>query len=32
MRGLAASGAPGARDAVNRAATWLRAIQNPDGG
>jgi len=32
MRGLAASGAPGARDAVDRAATWLRAIQNPDGG
>jgi squalene-hopene/tetraprenyl-beta-curcumene cyclase len=32
MRGLAASGAPGARDAVARAAHWLRAIQNPDGG
>ena len=32
MRGLAASGAPGARDAVARAADWLRAIQNPDGG
>jgi squalene-hopene/tetraprenyl-beta-curcumene cyclase len=32
MRGLAASGAPGARDAVTRAATWLRSIQNPDGG
>jgi len=32
MRGLAASGAPGARDAVARAASWLRRIQNPDGG
>ena len=32
MRGLAASGAPGARDAVARAASWLRSIQNPDGG
>ena len=32
MRGLAAGGAPGARDAVNRAAIWLRSIQNPDGG
>ena len=32
MRGLAASGSPGARDAVARAAKWLRAVQNPDGG
>ena len=32
MRGLAASGAPGARDAVARAGNWLRAIQNADGG
>ncbi|HUB79649.1 MAG TPA: squalene--hopene cyclase [Bryobacteraceae bacterium] len=32
MRGLAASGASGARDAVARAANWLRAIQNTDGG
>jgi squalene-hopene/tetraprenyl-beta-curcumene cyclase len=32
MRGLAASGAPGAMDAVQRAAGWLRTIQNPDGG
>jgi len=32
MRGLAASGAPGARDAVARAAHWLRRIQNDDGG
>jgi squalene-hopene/tetraprenyl-beta-curcumene cyclase len=32
MRGLAASGAPGARDAVARAASWLRRIQNADGG
>ena len=32
MRGLAASGAPGARDALERGAKWLRAIQNQDGG
>jgi squalene-hopene/tetraprenyl-beta-curcumene cyclase len=32
MRGLAASGAPGARDAVARAGSWLRAVQNADGG
>jgi len=32
MRGLAASSAPGARDAIAKAARWLRAIQNPDGG
>jgi squalene-hopene/tetraprenyl-beta-curcumene cyclase len=32
MRGLAASGAPGTADALGRAAMWLRAIQNPDGG
>jgi len=32
MRGLAASGAPGARDAVQRAGDWLREIQNQDGG
>jgi len=32
MRGLAASGAPGSREAVARAARWLRTIQNPDGG
>jgi len=32
MRGLAASGAPGARDAVARAGNWLRTIQNGDGG
>ena len=32
MRGLAASGAPAAADALARAAKWLRAIQNPDGG
>jgi len=32
MRGLAASGAPGSRDAIARAAQWLRTIQNPDGG
>jgi squalene-hopene/tetraprenyl-beta-curcumene cyclase len=32
MRGLAASGEPGTREAIDRAAKWLRAIQNPDGG
>jgi squalene-hopene/tetraprenyl-beta-curcumene cyclase len=32
MRGLAASGAPGTREAIDRAAKWLRMIQNPDGG
>jgi squalene-hopene/tetraprenyl-beta-curcumene cyclase len=32
MRGLAASGAPGAQAAIQRASTWLRSIQNPDGG
>ena len=32
MRGLAASGEPEAGDALLRAAGWLRAVQNPDGG
>ncbi|MBZ5622415.1 MAG: squalene--hopene cyclase [Acidobacteriia bacterium] len=32
LRGLAASGQPGAKDAIAKAAAWLRAIQNPDGG
>ena len=32
MRGLAASGAPGTREPLDRAAKWLRTIQNPDGG
>jgi squalene-hopene/tetraprenyl-beta-curcumene cyclase len=32
MRGLAASGAPGATGAIARAAEWLLAIQNSDGG
>ena len=32
MRGLAASGAPGTHEAIERAARWLRTIQNPDGG
>jgi squalene-hopene/tetraprenyl-beta-curcumene cyclase len=32
MRGLQASGAPGTSEALERAAKWLRAIQNPDGG
>jgi squalene-hopene/tetraprenyl-beta-curcumene cyclase len=32
MRGLAASGAPEAKDAMAKAARWLRAVQNRDGG
>jgi len=32
MRGLAASQAPGSREAIQRAASWLRSIQNSDGG
>ena len=32
MRGLAASGAPERKDAIAKAAQWLRTIQNPDGG
>jgi squalene-hopene/tetraprenyl-beta-curcumene cyclase len=32
MRGLAASGAPGAREAIAGGAAWLRQIQNHDGG
>jgi len=32
MRGLAASGAPEARDAIGKAAQWLRTIENADGG
>ena len=32
LRGLCASGAPGARAAVKRGAEWLRSVQNPDGG
>jgi squalene-hopene/tetraprenyl-beta-curcumene cyclase len=28
----AANGAPGAREAIAKAARWLRSIQNPDGG
>ncbi|MEO8593104.1 MAG: squalene--hopene cyclase [Candidatus Solibacter sp.] len=32
MRGLQASGTPGAERALERAANWLRRIQNPDGG
>jgi squalene-hopene/tetraprenyl-beta-curcumene cyclase len=32
MRGLAASGLPGTQDAIVRAAKWLRAVQNSDGG
>ncbi len=32
MRGLAASGSPGAQEAIARGADWLSATQNPDGG
>jgi squalene-hopene/tetraprenyl-beta-curcumene cyclase len=32
MRGLAASGAPGARGAIAAAARWLQSVQNADGG
>jgi squalene-hopene/tetraprenyl-beta-curcumene cyclase len=32
MRGLQASGGPGTLEALERAAKWLRAVQNPDGG
>jgi len=32
MRGLAASGLPGTADSIDKAARWLRSVQNPDGG
>jgi len=32
LRGLRASGAPEAKAAMERAADWLRAVQNADGG
>ncbi len=32
MRGLEASGHPGARAAIRRGAEWLRSVQNADGG
>lgn len=32
IRGLAAAGADEARGAIDHAAEWLRAVQNPDGG
>lgn len=32
LRGLAATGAPEALDAIARGAHWLREVQNPDGG
>jgi len=32
VRGLAATGAPHVKNAVNRGARWLREVQNPDGG
>jgi squalene-hopene/tetraprenyl-beta-curcumene cyclase len=32
LRGLKASGAPSAVPAIEKAARWLRAIQNSDGG
>jgi squalene-hopene/tetraprenyl-beta-curcumene cyclase len=32
MRGLRASGSPNARAALEKAAEFLRSVQNPDGG
>jgi squalene-hopene/tetraprenyl-beta-curcumene cyclase len=32
MRGLAASGAPEGKDAIAKAARWLRTVQSSDGG
>jgi squalene-hopene/tetraprenyl-beta-curcumene cyclase len=32
LRGLAATGLPDAREAIAKAARWLRTVQNPDGG
>ena len=32
VRGLAANGAPGAKDAIAKAARWLGSVQNSDGG
>jgi squalene-hopene/tetraprenyl-beta-curcumene cyclase len=32
IRGLSASGHPGARAAIRRGAEWLRSVQNPDDG
>ena len=32
MRGLRATGHPAARSAIERAAEWLRSVQNEDGG
>ncbi|HNP62171.1 MAG TPA: prenyltransferase/squalene oxidase repeat-containing protein, partial [Nitrospirales bacterium] len=32
VRGLRASGSPTANSAIQRAATWVRSIQNQDGG
>lgn len=32
MRGLRATGHPGATSAITRAAEWLRSVQNEDGG
>ncbi|MFT4113934.1 squalene--hopene cyclase [Silvibacterium sp.] len=32
LRGLVATRAPGAADAIARGAHWLREVQNPDGG
>ncbi len=32
MRGLAAAGGPDTREAIDKAARWLHAIQNTDGG
>ena len=32
IRGLMATGAPHVKNAANKGARWLRAVQNPDGG
>jgi squalene-hopene/tetraprenyl-beta-curcumene cyclase len=32
LRGLRASGSPAARPAIEKAAAWIRSVQNPDGG
>jgi squalene-hopene/tetraprenyl-beta-curcumene cyclase len=32
IRGLMATGAPNVTDAIERAARWLKSVENPDGG
>jgi squalene-hopene/tetraprenyl-beta-curcumene cyclase len=32
IRGLMATGAPNVSDAIERAARWLKSVENPDGG